>query len=321
MLYNSAYLLRLISLVDLPNYEAVVNMAKRAGFYPKLIRPLAGAALAYLLLKLFKWGDHEIIIISATIGISIFVINFLDQVGLAIAERHSEKISKVLAGIGLFAGIGITLMLKSEPLIILAAGAGGFFLGWLIFIFGLLVLRLVVGLLSILFHAFCSPISIPILSLFAYFNRYGLRKKHKEWFTSTGNPIVEFGRDGVKYIHHNNEPIFVSSSRFRTGGLALASGIPLFTLTELSNSAIVNQRMATALAILKTDRIYDEVPESNMIESYNDAGALSHPLLDINPASGLPMLDGIGGIDVAGNTFGNDSSMYEPMIYESNNAD
>ena len=36
------------------------------------------------------------------------------------------------------------------------------------------------------------------------------------------------------------------------------------------------------------------------------AGALSPPDADINPATGLPMIGGIGGIDVAGNPFGHD---------------
>ncbi len=38
--------------------------------------------------------------------------------------------------------------------------------------------------------------------------------------------------------------------------------------------------------------------------------------IDINPASGLPMVDGIGSIDVAGNTYGFNSSIKEDDMYE-----
>ena len=38
--------------------------------------------------------------------------------------------------------------------------------------------------------------------------------------------------------------------------------------------------------------------------------------IDINPASGLPMLDGVGGIDIAGNTYGFNDSTKENNIYE-----
>ena len=37
----------------------------------------------------------------------------------------------------------------------------------------------------------------------------------------------------------------------------------------------------------------------------------------INPASGLPMTDGIGSLDIAGNVFGTDSSHWESLASES----
>ena len=47
------------------------------------------------------------------------------------------------------------------------------------------------------------------------------------------------------------------------------------------------------------------------------------PSVDINPASGLPMVDGPGGVDVAGNLYGSDaaseamSSMDDSFIHDS----
>lgn len=42
------------------------------------------------------------------------------------------------------------------------------------------------------------------------------------------------------------------------------------------------------------------------------------PNVDINPASGLPMVDGIGGIDIAGNSYGFNDSHNENDTHEFN---
>lgn len=47
---------------------------------------------------------------------------------------------------------------------------------------------------------------------------------------------------------------------------------------------------------------------SSLFEDYSDFSSTCYDDFSINPASGLPMLDGIGSIDVAGNPYGTDSS-------------
>lgn len=75
----------------------------------------------------------------------------------------------------------------------------------------------------------------------------------------------------------------------------MAAGIPLFTFSELGNSAIINQRVSAA---------YDSL-RATASESHD--GIKNHPLMDFNPANGLPLVAGIGSLDVMGNAFGTDS--------------
>ncbi|PLY39664.1 hypothetical protein CSZ94_25100 [Janthinobacterium sp. ROICE36] len=75
----------------------------------------------------------------------------------------------------------------------------------------------------------------------------------------------------------------------------MAAGIPLFTFYELGDSAIINQRVSAA---------YDALSATAGARHEDIA---NHPLMDLNPANGLPMIAGIGSVDVMGNAFGTDS--------------
>ncbi len=46
----------------------------------------------------------------------------------------------------------------------------------------------------------------------------------------------------------------------------------------------------------------------------------ANEIATVNPANGLPMIEGIGGLDVAGNTFGSDSSISDSWINDSSNS-
>lgn len=305
MAFTSSGLITLITLVDRPNHNQVVSLAKRANMLPSIVRPFAAALLTYLLLVCFADLNGKEIPIAVTIGVVTFAVNFLDDAVMAWAERNSSRIAMVFAVVCLFACLAITLIGKKSPLIVIAAGAGGFCVAWIIVKVGLMLFSVVINLLSVLMNAFASPIAAPILFIVAYFNNRALRKKYKGWVTSRGTPIIEFSNSGVKYVHHENEAIFVSSSRLRAGGEALAAGIPLFTLGELSNSALVNQRTSAALQVLTADGA-QKITSSFANSNYSDIE--NHPLMDFNPATGLPMFDGIGGMDVAGNVFGTDNN-------------
>lgn len=70
-----------------------------------------------------------------------------------------------------------------------------------------------------------------------------------------------------------------------------------------------------AFAIVKSNASSEDDFESNSFESTSYSDGSNENVFDndssacqVNPANGLPMVDGCGGIDVAGNPYGTDSS-------------
>ncbi|MGK5065089.1 hypothetical protein [Janthinobacterium sp. LB3P112] len=290
-----AQLIGYLSRVDRPHHDAVLALVKRAILLPKLIRPLAATILAYLLLAYVAGLGTKALPVAAVVGAVMLLVTFLDNNVMRWAERNSSRIAMVLAVLALFFGLAATLLTKKEPLVVLAAGAGGFCVTWIVVTIGLVFLTLLIHLASLLLRAFASPIAAPVLAIFAHIHNRLLRTKYKGWVTSQGTPIIEFGSEGVKNFAPGNEAIFVSSPRFRCGGAAMAAGIPLFTAYELGNDAIIDQRVRAA---------YDALRATSS-ESHDDIA--NHPLMDFNPANGLPMIAGLGSVDVMGNAFGTDS--------------
>lgn len=290
-----AQLIGYLSRIDLPHHDAVLSLVKRAILLPKIIRPLAAAILAYLLLAYVAGLGTRALPLAAVVGAVMLLVTILDNNVMRWAERNSSRIAMVLAVLAMFFGLAVTLLTKKEPLVVLAAGAGGFCVTWIVVTFGLMFLTLLVHLASLLLRAFASPIAAPLLAIFAHIHNRLLRTKYKNWVTSQGTPIIEFGSEGVKNFAPGNAAIFVSSPRFRCGGAAMAAGIPLFTAYELGNSVIVDQRISAAYEALR----------ATSSESHDEIA--NHPLTDFNPANGLPMIAGLGSVDVMGNAFGTDS--------------
>ena len=290
-----AQLIGYLSHIDLPHHDAVLSLVKRAIFLPKIIRPLAAAILAYLLLAYVAGLGTRALPLAGVVGAVMLLVTILDNNVMRWAERNSSRIAMVLAVIVLFFGLAVTLLIKKEPLVVLAAGAGGFCVTWIVVTFGLMFLTLLIHLASLLLRAFASPIAAPVLAIFAHLHNRSLRTKYKGWVTSLGTPVIEFGSEGVKSFAPGNDAIFVSSPRFRCAGAAMAAGIPLFTIYELGDGALINQRISAAHEALRTT------------SSESHYHIEDHPLMDFNPANGLPMIAGIGSVDVMGNAFGTDS--------------
>ena len=291
MASRSDRLLQFLSLVDRPHGDKVVARARRAELLPQIIRPLSAAAITYgLAMGLGGLGTRSMVP-AAIVGILVAVVAFLDNT-LPNSARHQDTLAKVVGGLGLFIGISISLITKQELWIVLAAGVGGCLGAILIAHIALASLTLIVSLLNIIFRILAAPIAVPVLSVAAWLNNRAMA--NSGWTTSNGKPIVVFNRDGIKVVQHANEPIFVSSPRLRAGGAALAAGIPLFTYAEIQNSPLVAQRMGEA---------YQTAVATGAAVPMNE----DHPMMtfqEINPATGLPMLDGVGSLDVMGNTYG-----------------
>lgn len=59
---------------------------------------------------------------------------------------------------------------------------------------------------------------------------------------------------------------------------------------------------------------------SDLFEATNDDSFSIDNVAVINPASGLPMTGGVGGIDVAGNPYGVDASLIHHDLFESDSS-
>lgn len=291
MTSRSDRLLRFISLVDRPNSDKVVARARRAELLPQIVRPLSAAAITYgLAMGLGGLGSRSMVP-AAIIGILVAVVAFLDDT-LPNAARHQGTLAKVAAGLGLFIGIAISLITEQEIWIVVAAGVGGFVgMGGIAYL-GISVFTFLISLLNPMLRVLAAPIAVPVLAVVAWFNNRAMT--HSGWTTSNGQPIVVFNRNGIKVVQHANEPIFVSSPRLRAGGASLAAGIPIFTYAEIQNAPLVAQRMGEA---------YQAAGATAAAASMNQDHSLM-TLPEINPATGLPMLDGIGSLDVMGNSYG-----------------
>ena len=296
MAFASERLIKLLSLVDRPHGDKVIARAKRAVRLPKLIRPLAAAAVAYLLAAIPGGPDNQAPWIAASVGMLTACVAFLTDAMPAI-ERRRRIICKIAAGLGLFVGLAVPLLTDPDVWTVLVSGFAGLVGTWLVTQVGLSLLAIFVVLLNAILRIFAAPIAVPVLAAMARSNNRALKKIG--WTTSNGALIAEFNRDGIKQLNHANEPIFVSSPGLRAGGAALAAGIPLFTLSELSNSSLVNERMQDAY------RTFSNADDTTLMHY----GTADHPLMtfsDINPATGLPMLDGVGSVDMMGNLYGVD---------------
>lgn len=291
MTTRSDHLIQFISLVNRPNSDKVVARARRAELLPQIIRPLSAAVITYgLAMGLGGLGARSMVP-AAIVGVLVALVAFLDDT-LPNAVRHQGTLAKVAAGLGLFCGIAISLITAQALWIVIAAGVGGFVgMGGIAYL-GISVFTFLISLLNPILRVLAAPIAVPVLAGVAWFNNRAM--ENSGWTTSNGKPIVVFNRNGIKVVQHANEPIFVSSPRLRAGEAALAAGIPLFTYAEIQNPTLVAQRMGDAYQAAFAPEVAVPVHEE-------------HPLMrftEVNPATGLPMLDGISSLDVMGNTYG-----------------
>jgi len=312
MTFSAASLITLVSLVDRPHHNKVVALVKRAQLFPKIIRPVAATILTCLLLAFFAEMDKRaILLIAVIVGAATFLTTALSGVLLDNVERHSSNIAAVFTVIALFSGLAVSLILKKEIWMILGIAVACSAITWIIVKFVLLLAVAGIAIISELMSAYASPIAVPILAVCTWLNRRTLRRKYKNWVTTRGLPIVEFNREGIACVNHDNERIFVAAPNHRYGGAALAAGIPLFTLSELSNTELVEQRVRQAMRELKDGGAHDTTILPSLDSHQEVTG---HPLMEFNPANGLPMVGGIGGIDVAGNVFGSDQQHFDAGI-------
>ncbi|MFG6412457.1 hypothetical protein ACG02S_00945 [Roseateles sp. DC23W] len=285
-----AQTINLISLVDRPGHEEVVELAKHAYRLPKIVRPLAAMAITAFLVGVLGGLGARALPIAFAVGIATALVGFLDDTVMLAAERNRAGVALSFGGIGLFVGVACAFVAQKELWLVAAVGVASFCGAWVFGHLGLALATLAVTLLNNVLKVLASPLAVPILAIAAARNRSALQRGHPTWVTSRGRPIVEFDRDGVKYIHHDGDAMFLPSSRLRAAGTA----VPRFKLTELYNTSLVNARMGEA---------FQDLEAGGAVDLHGDMAEQ----LVVNPATMLPMIGGMGGVDSMGNQFGFDN--------------
>lgn len=303
MAYKKSYALQFLSHIDRPDPEKVISLAKRSYLIPKLVWTLAAPLVIYLLMTYFDRPKTEALMYAGVFGGANALAIWTLDLAYSIANRFLVKATIAFGVIGMFAGLVYSLAEKAEIYDLVKAGlvaglGASIVVGLILFLF-----PLVCTVTTFVGKALGAPIGYPILATVAFLNRHILRTKHKAWYLSSGFPIITFGIEGVSGVFHGNERLCVASPDMRTEGNALANGIPLFTWHELSNSAFVQQRLHASTHALQSGSDVMQV-FTFADDLHGDSANSMH--IDHNPANGLPMMGGIGGVDVSGNVYGTD---------------
>jgi hypothetical protein len=303
MSYTQTGLLNLVKLVARPDHDKVIAMSRRAILAPKIVRPFACGIVGYTMLSM----SPKLAPVASNAALAIAVLTaallFSEERRRFMGQSQMSKLAMVLGGIGLFVGLGIGVFGGHDLLKIAMFGAAGFAFTWIATLVGGMLTLLALELLTGLMRVLSAPIAGPVLWAESALNNRAMRRKYPSWKTAGGTPIVQFGRNGIRQVNHEGNALFFPSASAIASGTALAAGIPLFTLNEMTNPAVVNQRMEETFANMGSDPMFQNLFEGAAISS-------PQSFMEINPANGLPMIDGIGGIDVVGNVYGTDNTGY-----------
>jgi len=313
------YWLGLVERIDLPGHDQVVSMLKKTYAWPKFIYPIFAAIIAYAVLRFAKLdGLLSACMAGLIAGIGIVLFHFGEKASGTV-NRFREAFAGLLAVLGFF-GAGLFLIHSGKDWMEVALWAFGCGIGGAIA--GYLALSAIATALTVIqfFLVFISlPLSWPVLRVITFIRNRRLRKMGG-WTTANKKQVIVFGNEVVAATNGWDSPIFVAHSSMRRNGRAQDEGIPKFTYAELKDTQVVSSRLADAAA--STDLSHDS-------SALNWAAPLlggaviggttavfledivqSNLMQDINPASGLPTVAGIGSPDVAGNNWGTTDNQF-----------
>lgn len=209
--------------------------------------------------------------------------------------KNQNNLIKGFAAIGAVLGALIAYSESAEPLKLLGYSAMGGVIG----MFAVFAVVLLSGVNCVI-QAVGAPMAYVLASIAAVMANLLLRLTCPAWVDKNKQHwVVRFGRHGIVRVDERRfqsaagqQPIYVASPRLRKNGLAAAAGIPLFTWGVLSTQpGIVAETMQASSAFVEAADMDMDMASFQVI----------------NPATGLPMMGGMGGIDLSGNTFGHSS--------------
>lgn len=292
--------LDLIKHIDLPDHDGVVKIAEKAHRLHFVVRSFSyiGAPLTIFLVLWFlnKAGDANISysylygVPLVTAAVMVISAGLLWVKGKTTNSIFNSVIFFVVAvpilvvavlG-GAFANIGSNDdAFEYFAMTLVAAGASVIGV-WLSFLFTEFMMLVARPLNNLLFG--------PIYSSM----RRTLHKHHKAWIGLNGRPIlnmsVKRGFYGLRTRDLPDTRVYVFDSSHRNNGKAKESGRAVYTYDEVLDG--FNMKTVTIATGLVA------------------AGTLSSDVFNpgVNPATGLPTIEGSGSVDIAGNTFGTSNS-------------
>lgn len=144
----------------------------------------------------------------------------------------------------------------------------------------------------------------PVRALIAKIIKHKINKNFPEW-----RDIVELGANGFIFLRNLDNRHFVTNPELIRNGRAKEMGIRIFTFTELKQ-VVVRQKSESASLLSGTAAfaagtvLFSDAEWMDDVVNITREINISNSLLDINPASGLPTVGGMGTPDVAGNNWG-----------------
>ncbi|MCW3478740.1 hypothetical protein OL229_04035 [Neisseriaceae bacterium JH1-16] len=340
--WTSHKLKYLADCIDLPGHKTVSRLSLWWNRLTPLIDAAAAATVWYLVLQLFGTGAAKILPIAP----AFFLVGSLLPIVVDLVKLRNLENSAAALGavIGLLIGV-ISALLDHKTLVGVAIyGGGGAAIG---LIAGLLTV--VAGSLAMwVMHVAIMvgrPIAWPIKKTITAVLNMNIRRRFG--WCENGRPVLVFGIDGVSHVDGANRSIFVAEPHLRRNGHSEDLGIPKFTYQQLSDrsyvdTALVNAALKVA-AMGQVDERYKQ-PEFQWFTLSTPSGATwtgeemmpqvlnpttGLPMVgntaggmdvdgnlwahDTNPATGLQTTGGAGTDDIAGNTYGYDHNINNPM--------
>lgn len=302
----------LIEHTDLPGHRTVERMTRFAPLNFPIFDTIGMAILFHVLARNTQQSEALIyglpIVIVVLSALNWMVMKF----SVSIMDRNKATIFMIFAGLyfivfasdifmkhdlstmdsSLMIDMGLKLVGYS-----LVAGAAA-----VAITFGLMMGS---GLISLLFY-FGRIVTFPVsMGLIWFMNR--AVKRMPAWKNNDGSPMVTFNYRGTYAVNYNkgDTPIFVPHPALRDEGRAAEKGVPVFSFKQFSDRDYVNKTVQSHSMSQNDGSVMAALTAMGgagmVLAGASDANWGG---MDLNPATGLPTVAGVGSPDVAGNQWG-----------------
>lgn len=297
-------LFRMTELLDLPKHDGAVRYLRVWDFWSKLLRVLllwvVASIATFMLVRSFDEDVYGMVLVIIGACFLYSVLRIFNVLSL-------QGFGGALSALGLAGGAAYYFHHKNgdvEGAVLVGRMLAGLGIG-LAAAVGLIFMEFAVALVGIV----CACVNwLPAVVARQVFNLC---------FPAWKN-VAYLGPEGYQQLSPaalRQPRSFVINKKLRRNGQAAGVlGIPVFTWQELNDKGHVDRTLQQWIdapqpdmsAALAGAAVGAGVGLGVGVGGFDmmDAAQVRNMMQEINPATGLPMVDGIGGIDVAGNHYG-----------------